>query len=329
MTPSAKTPRRHSPRWSADRLTSTLASLATAVVFLVLSSDRLSAVEPEFETVRLPALRVDGQVATAHTQGLELVAGRYLVTARREDVRPHRALLLRTAPGRTDWDAWDITPLDEAGTVTALDHPGGMQSDGQRLWIPLAESKRKGRSLIRAYPLSGLVVGRPLQAELEFPVDDHIGAVAVSTGRRLVFGANWDTETVYVWDLQGRLQRTLTSPDLKRRGIGVDTGATNRTGVTVQDWKVVGDRLFVSGLFRAPGSTAVRPESRLLSFSRFLGPDFQQWSAVLPLQQETELAQEAMAIADGIVHFLPEDLGATNRVFRVPLSDLMKGGSRP
>ena len=65
-----------------------------------------------------------------------------------------------------------------------------------------------------------------------------------------------------------------------------------------------------------------------MAVTRFLEPDFQQWSVILPLQQETELAHEGMAIADGIAHFLPEDLGATNRVFSVPLVELEKLGAR-
>jgi len=297
---------------------------ATVSVALVLHANHSWADNLTVETIKLPALRINGQAATAHTQGLELAGGRYYVTARREDVRPKRALLLRTEKAGTDWDVWDITPVDTAGAVTTLDHPGGMQSDGKRLWIPLAESKRKGRSIIRVFPLAGIVTGQPLKPELEFAVNDHIGAVAVAADRSLVFGANWDTETVYVWDLEGRLKRTLTGSALGQRGLGAVTGAERRAGVAVQDWKVVGDRLFASGLFRASGSAAVSPESRLMSFTSFLEPDFQRWIVALPLHEGTELAREAMAISDGAVHFLPEDLGATSRLLRVALADLLK-----
>jgi hypothetical protein len=31
-----------------------------------------------------------------------------------------------------------------------------------------------------------------------------------------------------------------------------------------------------------------------------------------------------MAVSDGAIYFLPEDLGASNRMFRVALSDLIK-----
>lgn len=282
------------------------------------------AVELAVEEIRLPPLRIQGQAARAHTQGLELVAGKCYVTARRDDVRPKRALLLRSEPAATDWDVWDITPVDAQGAVTAQDHPGGMQSDGARLWIPLAESNRTGRSIIRAYKLADMTAGGRLKADYEFTVDDHIGAVAVAADRQLIFGANWDTERVYVWDFRGRLQWTLTDFELKARGLGVMAGAGGRPGVAVQDWKVVGDRLYASGLFRAPGSATAATESRLIWFAGFLESDSQRRTVTLPRQKGIMLAREAMAISAGRVYFLPEDLGASNRLFRVSAADLMQ-----
>ena len=290
----------------------------------VLQFTRSLADELTITVIKLPALHVHGQPARAHTQGLEIDAGKFYVTARRDDVQPRRALLLRTDADGTDWDVWDITPLDARGALTSLDHPGGLQSDGKRLWIPLAESRRNGRSLIRVFPMKGMVPGQPLKADFEFPVNDHIGALAVAADRRIVFGANWDTEAVYVWNFEGRLQRTLNGADISSRGLGVVIGTQGRAGLAVQDWKVVGDRLFASGLFRGPGVAPESPQSRLMSWVGFLETEFQRWSITLPKQNGTELSREGMAISDGLVYFVPEDLGATNRIYRAPLADLMK-----
>ena len=295
-------------------------SAALAVLFLHGSPSLADGLK--VEVVKLPALRINGQPAKAHTQGLELQGDRYYVTARREDVSPKRALLLRTGKTGNDWDAWDVTPLNPEGDSMLLDHPGGMQSDGKRLWIPVSQSKRKGRSVIRVFPLAGIVAGQPLKSEFEFPVNDHIGAVAISLEHGLVFGANWDTESVYVWDLEGRLKRILTGSALGKRGLGVVTDSDSRAGLAVQDWKVLGDRLYASGLFREQSSATVSPKSRLMSFTKFLKADFQRLVAILPLQERTELAREAMAIADGWVHFLTEDLGASNRMVRITLAEL-------
>ena len=281
-------------------------------------------VELAVEEIRLPSLRIQGQTIPAHTQGLELVAGKYYVTARRDNVRPKRALLLRSEPAAADWDVWDITPLDAQGVVTVQDHPGGMQSDGDRLWIPVAESNRTGRSSIRAYKLADMVAGGRLKADFEFTVDDHIGAVAVAVDRKLIFGTNWDTERVYVWDFKGRLQRMLTDFELQARGLGVIAGAGGRAGLAVQDWKVFGDRLYASGLFRAPGSATVATENRLIWFKGFLEPGCQSGTVTLPRPKGIMLAREGMAISGAKVYFLPEDLGASNRLFRVSADVLMQ-----
>ena len=114
------------------------------------------------DVVSLPPLRIEGQPAKAHIQGLELAGGKCYMTARRDDVRPRRALLLRT-DAATGWDVWDITPVDTQGPLTSLDHPGGMQSDGTQLWIPVAESRRNSRAIIYAFPLADLEAGRRLK----------------------------------------------------------------------------------------------------------------------------------------------------------------------
>ena len=298
--------------------------VAAACAVFALHTARSAADGLKVEVVKLPGLRISGQAATAHTQGLEVTGGRYYMTARRDDVRPKRALLLRTETTEADWDIWDITPVDTAGAVTALDHPGGMQADGKRLWIPIAESKRHGRSIVRVFRLTDMVAERPLKPEFEFTVNDHIGAVAVATDRALVFGANWDTESVYVWDFEGGLKRTLTGAALGARGLGMVKGSDGRAGVAVQDWKFSGDRLFASGLLRAPGPAAVPPQSRLVSFTNFLEAAFQRKVVILPVHEQTELAREAMAVSNGKVYFLPEDLGPTNRLFRVSMADLLE-----
>ncbi|MHC1769954.1 MAG: DUF6454 family protein [Verrucomicrobiia bacterium] len=273
------------------------------------AADRL-----QYEELRLPSFHLAGQPARAHTQGLEIVADRFYVTARLEDSLPRRALLLRTERGRSDWDVWDITPSDASRQPGNLDHPGGMQSDGKRLWIPLAESRRNGRSLIRAFPLQGLTPGGQLKPDVEVGVDDHIGALAVSRDADIVLGASWDTETVYVWDCQGHLQRTLTGPFLRAWGLG---SADGEVGLAVQDWKILNREVFASGLLK--GANVSVPPSRLLVFESLLTGPARSRSVSLPELDTTELGREGMAIDKGVVYFLPEDLGDSNRLFRIPL----------
>jgi hypothetical protein len=48
----------------------------------------------KFSILTLPPLRIDGKTAKAHTQGLLVHKNGIFVTARRDDIKPRRALLL-------------------------------------------------------------------------------------------------------------------------------------------------------------------------------------------------------------------------------------------
>lgn len=264
----------------------------------------------DVERIVLPELQLEGRGLTAHTQGLEVVGDAIYVTARQDAPTPHRALLLRTALGATNWQAWELT-ADRAG----LDHPGGFQSDGQRLWIPLATSRRGGTSLIRAYPISELQPGRPLKPEIEFTAADHIGALAVLPQQNLLVGAAWDTDTVYLWDLKGQLKQTLSGTDLRRRGLGSQPIPGELPGLAVQDWKFVDGVLLASGLVKH-GESAGNASSRVL----WLDSKLEHLPTLPPLPPApdlVELGREGMAVAKDSLYFLPGDLGATNLLYRI------------
>ncbi|NLH75125.1 MAG: hypothetical protein GX456_18925 [Verrucomicrobia bacterium] len=272
----------------------------------------------------LPPLFFNGKPARAHTQGLEIIAGHYYVTARLEDPKPRRALLLRTSKTAKHWDIWDITPNGVNPSVgeLVLDHPGGMQFDGRLLWVPIATSQRGGRSLLCGFDIKKLRTNRPVTPQIQYAVADHIGALAVSRKRNLVVGASWDTETVYVWNLKGHLERVLTPTELQAWQLGATSGANTRSGVAVQDWKYVGDRLYASGLYKSAERTTAVPRSRLLILSRF--PRGNPETRIVPIQfhEGVELAAEGMAVLGDRIYFLPEDLKDSNRMFCVPIRNL-------
>lgn len=272
----------------------------------------LAAATPEVETISTSPLVWKGQPLRAHTQGLEVTEGGFFVTARREDVHPRRALLLRYQTRSGQWILWDVTPTGDV----VFDHPGGIQSDGTRLWIPIAESRRNGRSRIRAYRLDGFLAERLLMPELEFAVDDHIGALAVSAEKGLLFGASWDTESVYIWDLKGRLRQKLGGKDLSARGWA--SLVDGRPGLAVQDWKFVDGNLVASGLISLPDTTPTRSVSRLLRLTASLSPLPPSFDP--PPAAGVPLSREGMAVSGGWIWFLPGDLGATNRLYRIPWS---------
>lgn len=299
----------------------TICALALHLVLgLTLSLRSFGATTSTPEAFPLPPLLIQGREATAHTQGLEKVGADLYITARREDISPKRAFLFRTRVQAPSWEAWDISPIDPDGTVSKMDHPGGFQSDGTNLWIPLAESRRNGNSVIRAFALKDLTSGTPPRPVVEFKVADHIGAIAVCPSQDRVIGASWDTERIYIWDLKGRSIQTLDDAQLRPLGLGSSPAPSDRSGIAVQDWKFDGQTLIASGLRKDPTSGTTASLSHMLVAENF--PRTQPRSRVvrLPTMERLELAHEGMAIDATHIWFIPEDLGRTNRLFRLPRS---------
>ncbi|MBM3821836.1 MAG: hypothetical protein FJ404_02915 [Verrucomicrobia bacterium] len=267
----------------------------------------------------LPPLTLRGVPARAHTQGIDWSGPHLFVTARRDDVTPRRALLLRTGPGRADWDSWDLTRKAASTGEQILDHPGGFQISRGILWVPLSTSTRAGPSQIHAYRVASLRTNGFARPEVTFPVDDHIGALAVLETRKLLLGASWDTQRVFVWNFQGVLQRILTAADLAPLELGFDASAPSQAGLAVQDWKFLRGRLHAVGLRKGGDPSALEPKSLLMVFEDFLESTARKQAHPLRPVQELELGREGFSIKGEFAYFLPEDLGASNRLFRAKI----------
>lgn len=93
-------------------------------------------------------------------------------------------------------------PLGD-GTVY---HPGGLDTDGERLWVPVAEYRPRGRSIVYT------VDPATLAATEAFRVPDHIGAIIYDrAGDRLV-GASWGARTFYAFDRAGKILARWPNP---------------------------------------------------------------------------------------------------------------------
>ncbi len=95
--------------------------------------------------------------------------------------------------------------IDRAGNLLAdlrlgegaIYHPGGIDYDGQSIWVPVAEYRPDSRSIIyRVDP------GKMKATEL-FRVADHIGAIVHNTDDHLLHGVSWGSRRFYRWTLDG------------------------------------------------------------------------------------------------------------------------------
>jgi len=74
-------------------------------------------------------------------------------------------------------------------------HPGGIDSDGRYIWVPVAEYRPGSRSIIYR------VNAETLEATEVFRFPDHIGAVVRDTEQNRLIGYSWGSRRIYVWHL--------------------------------------------------------------------------------------------------------------------------------
>jgi hypothetical protein len=105
-------------------------------------------------------------------------------------------------------------------------HPGGIATDETSIWVPVAEYRLGSTSTVMR------LSKRDLAVVSEFPVADHIGAIAVDGDR--LYGANWDAKLIYEWPS--------------------GTTRPNPTGTRFQDMKVAEGALVAAGLREGAGA---------------------------------------------------------------------------
>jgi hypothetical protein len=112
-------------------------------------------------------------------------------------------------------DGYDRSPGKGVGHVFVLDlegnllrdivvgegdmyHPGGIDTDGESLWVPVAEYRPYSDSVVYTIDLETLRVRE------EFRVDDHVGGVVADRASGRIHGVTWGSREFYAWSGGGR-----------------------------------------------------------------------------------------------------------------------------
>ena len=165
-------------------------------------------------------------------------------------------------------------------------HPGGLQFHNNSLWLPVAEYRRTSTAVIQKRN------AKTLALEFQFPVDDHIGCVAVTPDT--LIGGNWDSRDFYVWDHQGKLLKKVPNP----------------TGNSFQDLKFSQGQLVGSGALQGN-----KPAIDWLTL-----PEFKQTRRLTAGNTDTgaPLTREGMTLHNNEIWFLPEDTTSRLMIFPLP-----------
>ena len=230
----------------------------------VASDDRATVAERVLRLTRQSAWKLVTSVPipfrTYHPQGMVKIGDALFVSS--VEIKVPTKRFPQPVDGY-DRDAGDgvghLFKLDLAGNLIAdlklgegaMYHPGGIDYDGEHIWVAVAEYRPNSHAIIyRVDP-------RTMKTTEVFRVADHIGAIVHDTADRALHGVSWGSRHFYRWPI-------------RRNGTVTNTGAPptplrtlNRSHyVDYQDCHYVGNRQMlcsgVTELRQKPGSAAFR-----------------------------------------------------------------------
>ena len=150
--------------------------------------------------------RVALDFPTYHPQGFALVGDRIFMSSVEIIERPQKY----PAPV----DGYDRSPGRGVGHVLVMTrsgellkditlgeedmyHPGGIDFDGESIWVPVAEYRPNSASVLYRIDPDSYDVTEA------FRVDDHVGGVVRDRRTNKVHGVSWGSRTFYSWSARG------------------------------------------------------------------------------------------------------------------------------
>jgi uncharacterized protein DUF6454 len=259
---------------------------------------------------------------TQHPQGMVKIGDTFYVTSVEIKTPTKRFPQLQDGFDRdTGEGAGHLFKFDAKGTLItdlalgegSIYHPGGIDYDGEYIWVPVAEYRPNSRAIVyRVDPAT-------MKAEEVFRYGDHVGGIVHNTDDNTLHGVTWGSRRFYRWtlDAQGKVTNANAPPAELRK--------LNREHyIDYQDCKYVGRReMLCSGLnFYTPKKDGPRYALGGLEIV-----DLAQNQAIyqVPFEQWTEsglpMTYNPMWIeptTGGLrAYFMPEDEKSTVYVYEV------------
>lgn len=187
---------------------------------------------------------------TFHTQGMTRVGDSFFLSS--------VDIIERTERYDTPQDGFDRTPGTGRGLVFKMNmageleetielgdgdmyHPGGIDFDGEYVWVPVAEYRPDSESIIYR------IHAETLEVTEVFRFPDHIGGIVHDTETGKLHGVSWGSRRLYSWNLDDSLNVTDTA---------AEPVANKQHYIDYQDCQYVGNsQMLCSGLAGYPGFT--------------------------------------------------------------------------
>ena len=194
-------------------------------------------------------------------------------------------------------------------------HPGGIDFDGQFIWVPVAEYRPNSQSIIYK------VDPATMKTVEVFRFKDHVGGIVHNTDGKSLHGVSWGSRRFYKWPLGA--DGKITNADANPQTLRVQNPAQY---IDYQDCHYVGgERMLCSGLNNytvAPGAAPFRLGGFELVDLKDNRPIWQVpvelWSpSGLPMTQNPVFVE---ATDGGLrAHFMPDDDKSTLFIYEAQI----------
>jgi hypothetical protein len=151
---------------------------------------------------------------THHPQGFALVGRRIFMST--------VEIIKAPVPYDEPHDGYDRSPGEGVGHVLVLNregrllrdielgrghmyHPGGIDFDGRRVWVPVAQYRPDSRAIV--YTINPRTYG----VSQRFQYADHVGGVVRDRVTGRIHGVSWGSRSFFRWGIGGRLQEATAN----------------------------------------------------------------------------------------------------------------------
>lgn len=193
----------------------------------------------KWEEVSAVPLKFDAH----HTQGLVKIGEYFYMTSVEVSQWPKK---FDNPSGKYDRDTGrgvgHVMKFDANGNLLAdvmigeadMYHPGGIDFDGEYIWIPVTEYRPNSHSTI--YRLDP----KTMKATEVLRYPESIGAIIHNKDQHALVGANWNARKFYVWTLDAK--GNVTNGQVKPEVLGIENPSFY---VAFQDCKYLGNNLML------------------------------------------------------------------------------------
>lgn len=143
---------------------------------------------------------------TGHPQGLVKIQDSLYVSSVEITAPPQKFLSPQNGYDRTPGEGVGyLFHVDANGNLVqkislgegAIYHPGGIDYDGEAIWVPVAEYRPNSRSIVYR------ITPETLDVSEMFRCDDHIGGLACNRWDDVLHGISWGSRAFYDWKPAG------------------------------------------------------------------------------------------------------------------------------